>query len=526
MKTKLLFDRAAKDKLISGVKILSDAVTTTLGPRGQNVAISKADPHGNIYERIVLHDGVSVAKSIDLSDEFENMGAQLLREAAQKQVMSVGDGTTVTVALARSIIEEANALVVAGMNPMELRRKIELSVQTLIKEIKRLSIPVTTFDQKKYIATVSAEDPDLGELVAKTVSEMGVEGVVAVEEGRGLETTVEKQIGMQLEKGFMHSLFVTNPARAEAVVEDPYILVTDKSFDSLQPIAEVAKAIANQGRGLVVIAPSFGQAALELMLQNKIKGALPSLAIAPGSFGTFQSNILLDIAIMVGATFISKDAGHKFEDVDLDYLGHAEYVQATKESSIIVGGRGKKKDIQERIKGIKASIAKEEDDYEQEKLKERLAKLTSGIAVIRAGGATEIEMKERLERIKDAVEATKAAMLGGIVPGGEVIYLLAREKLDKKDLIVAPLMYRALFKPFAKLLSNAGLDPGEMYARLENHDKNDGVDVTDGKIKDLVKSGIIDPAMVSIEALTNAASVAVQILSVSCMIVPEVKDEK
>lgn len=521
IKTKVLIGQEAKDNMLEGVKILADAVTTTLGPRGQNVAIGKADPSGRVYERIVLHDGVSVARSIDIEDEFVNMGAQLLKQAAQKQVQEVGDGTTVVVCLARAIIEEANKMIVAGVNPMELRKGIEAAVDKLTKEIEKLAIPITTLDQKKYIATVSAEDNDLGSLVAKTIDDMGVEGLVAVEESKDAITTVEKQVGMQLENGYVHQLFVTNPERLEAVVENPRILITDKVINSLEPFAALLNHIHAKGDSIVMICPSFGQEALAALIDNKLKGVLPSIAINAPSFGVNQKNILQDIALFTGAKYITADAGHNFEEVTIDDLGTCEHISSTKSASIIVGGGGDKKIIEKRVAEIKLAIANETEDFDREKLKERLAKLTTGVSIIKVGGATEVEMRERLERVKDAVEATKAAITSGIVPGGETVYLYAREKLDKKS-PVYNLMYGALYQPFKKLLNNAGMNDGEHYEKLKNQETKFGmgIDVTTGEIVDMVKRGIIDPAMVSIQALTNASSVAIQILSTGAVVIP------
>ena len=565
-KSKLLFGNEARDKMMVGVRMLANAVTETLGPRGRNCAIARSDPHGNVYQRVVLHDGVSVARAIDLDDEYENMGAQILKEAAIKQVMDVGDGTTAVIMLAKSIIEEANVLIAAGVNPMELRKGIEKSVEILIKEIEKVSIPVKTYEQKKAIATVSSEDPELGELVARVVDDMGIEGQIVVEASKESRTTVEKQEGMQIDKGFMSPYFMTNPDRGEAVKQDAYILVTDITIPVLGAIKSIIEECAANGHQLVLITPSVGQDALGALVENKLKGVLNSLAISAPSFGKYQKDILQDIAILTGARFVTSDAGHKLDEITMQDLGRAEFVTSTKGETIIVGGKGELKQIKLRIAELKnhiKSVEETEDDFELAKVRERLAKLTSGVTVIHVGGTTEIEMNERLERVKDAVEATKAAVRSGIVPGGEVIYLQAREKLDQKDM-VQNLMYKALYQPFKKLLNNAGLNDGAYYEKLQNQTAkfvftkssdltkkqlerlsdpsadlmidfspkfkkigtlNAGVDVTTGEIKDMVVVGLVDPSLVSIKALTNAASVSIQLITTQVIIVPDIKKD-
>ena len=563
MKTKVKFNPS--ESLLNGVRIMADAVTTTLGPRGRNVAIAYSDQRGNIFQRKVLHDGVTVAKSIDLADEFENMGAQLLKEAAQKQVDAVGDGTTVSILLARSLIEEINALTVAGINPMEIRKELEKSVDLLVKEIESIAIDVTTFEQKKHIATVSAEDEELGQMVAQVIEDMGADGLVAVEESKNSETTVEKQEGMQLEKGFMHQLFTTNPDRAESVLDDTLVLVTDSEINSLLPMKDLIERLAREGEKLTIVCPFMGPDAMGALLQNKMQGVLLSTVIFAPSFGSNQESVLQDIAIYTGGTFVTKDTGTKLEQVKKEDLGRARKVVSNKDYAVIIGGHGDKKQIEERIELIKANLANEDGDFDKEKLKERLAKLTSGVSVIRVGGATEVEMHERLERVKDAVAATKAAVTTGIVPGGEVVYLEARKKLDTNN-IIQNMVFKALYEPFKKLLNNAGLDDGQMYDRLTKPKwvfskqsglspkeiemidfddpgqkiivqgtideavkniggvNNAGVNVITGQVVDMVKEGLVDPAAVPIQALINAASVAVQISTTGAIVVPD-KDE-
>ena len=514
MITKSQVTFSPQDRLIKGVNTLADAVTTTLGPRGKNVAIAHFTADGRVYERLVVHDGVTVAKSIDLEDEVENMGAQLLKQAAQKQVQDVGDGTTVAILLAQNLLKEINLLVAAGANPMELRTKVEEQVKKVVAEIMRLSTPVTTFDQKKYIATVSAEDEALGELVAKVIDEMGTDGLVMVEESKNTTTTVEKQEGMQIDKGFLNQLFMTNPDRNEAVLENPLILVTDRDLNSLVSIRDIIDNCFKNGHKLMIISPNIGMDALGALVENKMRGTLSSLAVQAPSFGNNQKGILGDIALFTGAKFITADAGLSLDNVKMEDLGTCEYVTATKSETLIAGGRGNSAEINKRIEGIKKQIEEETSDFDREKLKERLAKLTTGVAVIKVGGSTEVEMVERLERVKDAKEATKAAIIGGIVPGGEIIYLKAREVLDPSDLL-----YKALSEPFRKLVENAGMNFGQILERI-NPTKGLGIDVKDGKIKDMVKEGIIDPTLVSVNALANASSVAIQIATTGAVVTP------
>jgi chaperonin GroEL len=533
IKTSLLFGSEAREKLLAGVRKMSDAVSTTLGPRGRNIAIAHYDPTGNIYSRSVVHDGVTVAKAIELEDEDENMGAQLLKQAAQKQVQDVGDGTTVAVLLARAFLDEINALITAGVNPMELRASLEMYIDKLVTVIEKLATKVTSYEQKKYISTVSAEDPELGEMVAKVIDEVGADGLVAVEESKNSKTTVERQEGMQLDRGYAHQLFITNPERMEATLEKPYILVTDKEVNSLEPLRDLVINSAKQGNKLVIIAPTIGPDAMGALLENKLKGVLASLAVQAPSFGQNQKNSLQDIAIFTGAKYITGDAGHKLEDVKFEDLGRAEYITANKTETIIVGGAGKKDVISKRVAEIKASVGKEDQEFDQEKLKERLAKMTTGVAVIKVGGATEVEMLERLERVKDAVAATKAAITDGIVPGGEVIFLTAREKMPKPkteiERLVHDLLYKSLAEPFIKLITNGGFNDGQMLERIKTTPaagNNFGVDVKDGLVKDMVKAGIIDPALVPINALINASSVAVQIATTDVVVNPIIKDDK
>jgi chaperonin GroEL len=517
-KTSVAFN--PEEKLLKGVETLANAVTTTLGPRGRNVAIAKFTGDGRVYERIVVHDGVTVAKSIDLEDELENMGAQLVKQASQKQVQDVGDGTTVAVLLAYQLLREINKRVAAGINPMALREEVESQVKSLIAEIQKLSTPVKDFEQKLYIATVSAEDPELGKMVAEVIEEMGINGLVMVEESKNNQTTVEHQEGMQLDKGWLNQYFVTNPDRMEAVLENPKVLVTDREINSLMVIKNIVEGCANSGDKLLIISPSVGVEALRALVANKMNGVLSCLAVQAPSFGNNQRGFLQDIAIFTGGKFISTEAGLSLEKATVEDLGSCESVSATKEATVLVGGNGQPQEVTNRIASLESQIESESSDFDREKLKERLAKLTSGVSVIRVGGATEVEMKERLERVKDAVAAVKAAVNGGIVAGGETIYLKARRVLKPTDIL-----YAVVYEPFKLLVSNAGLDDGQLYEKLQSAGgKNLGVDVRTGELVDMISEGIIDPTLVSVNALLNASSVAIQIATTGAVVTPQTNE--
>jgi chaperonin GroEL len=521
-KTTVLF--TPSDALLQGVNIMADAVGSTLGPCGRNVAIAKTNHMGEIYERVVLHDGVSVARAIDLPNENENMGAQLLKQAAQKQVDEVGDGTTVTMVLAQAIITECLAIMATGVNPMTLRAGLEAGVDKLLKALDKKAIPINTKQQTTNIATISAENAELGALVADTIGKSGKDGIIAVEESKNTTTTMEHHGGMRFDHGYVHPLFVTNPERMEALLEDPLILVTDKTLTSLTEIEGLLNSVVTHGKKLVLFAPDFGTDALALLLQNKLDGKLLTLCIKSPSWSQDKES-LQDLAIHTGATMITEDAGHKFEDVTIDWLGKAEQVSALRESTTVVGGKGKATEQKKRVASIDAALRIVESAYEKEKLRERKARLTNGVYVIKVGGTTEVEMNERRERVIDAVHATQAALDSGIVPGGEVTYLNLRSVL-RPSTVTEGILYRALAKPFLKLCTNAGLDAGQMLERIETATLSSvGIDVTTGELQDMIAAGIIDPAAVPREALRNALSVAVQIVTTGCTITP-IKEKK
>lgn len=528
------FGDDAINKILAGAKVMGEAVGSTFGPMGRNVAIANASMYGEIWRRFVVHDGVTVANSIFLQDEHEDFGAQMIRQASQKTVDAVGDGTTVSAILSLAIVEEIHKLHAAGVNPMKLRKHIEKDVKRLIEEIEKISTKIEKFDQLKQIATISAQDDELGEMVAKVVYELGPEGLIVPEESKNNETVVEQQKGMQIDKGWLNPFFMTRPDRNEATLEEPLILITDKSITSLAPLKHILEYCNTNNRKLFVMTPHMSEEAMGYMIDNKRRNVVYSLVVSAPSFGQDQKNKLQDIAIYTGARYISEDSKDKFESINIETdLGTCEHITANKTETIIVGGKGKKEAIDIRVKEIQTALKNESVLFDQEKMKERIAKFTTGVAVIKVGGATEVEMKERMERVKDAVAAAKSAKKHGIVPGAAMSFLMARKILknnpsDEVAQMASSLLWRALYKPFAKLLQNAGMNDGEWYAKLEMivpensegfNSENAGVNVVTEEIVDLIKAGIIDPVSVPVEALRNAASTAIQISTIGVEII-------
>lgn len=507
---------------MEGLKILHDAVTSSLGPKGQNIMIDRG------YDIFINHDGVSIARSILLQDKEQDAAVRVLRESAQKQVSKVGDGTSVVISLAYAIIIEAMKMIATGVHPMDLRNGLENGRDILIQEIKNNSIPVKTLESAIEIATISAEDNDLGKMIGELLWKIGIEGVVTVEESRSDHTTIEHQEGMQFDKGYISSYFVTDPNRMEATIEDTHLFITDMLITDIHEIFPfLQKIIDAKISNLVVIAPDVTSSALESMVATKIQGGMNLLAIRAPMFEDKQKAFLQDLAVLTGGQVATGESGIKFASLDINILGKAHRVTSSKDATLIVGGAGKKEDIQERIDSIKAQIKDSESDFDIKKLEERLAKLTSGIAIIKVGGHTEIEMKERKERAEDAKEATKAALRSGIVPGGEIIYLKARTALDNSP--AHQILFNACAQPFKKLVSNAGVDSGQILERVTAlGDKIDhvGYDVMTGEVRDMIQTGIVDPADVSIYAIQHAVSVAIQLITTVCLITPIVEEKK
>lgn len=514
----LKFDTEARNKLLSGVNQLADAVATTLGPKGRNVAIDKkwGAPQ-------VLHDGVSVAKEIELEDPFENMGAQLVKEASSKTNDVAGDGTTTATVLAQAIVNEGLKNIQSGANPMILKKGIEQAVAALVMELQGMSKKLKTNEEISQVATISAADPAIGKLIAEAIEKVGKDGVITVEEGKTMVMNVEYKEGMEFDKGYSSPYFVTDTERMEASIEEPYIMVTDKKISSMQELLPFLEKFVQVSKSLVIIAEEVEGEALAMLAVNKLKGTFQVLTVSAPGFGDRRKEMLSDIAALTGATVISEDTGRKLESVEVTDLGRAARVTSSKDSTIIVDGKGAKTAINARVAQIRREIEKSDSEFDKEKLSERLAKLTGGVAVINVGAATEIEMKEKKERVIDAVAATKAAIEEGIVPGGEIALLRAGKVLEKivtegEEKTGVEIVKKALEKPFRKLVANAGMDEGVELARVKNVSGNMGIDVYDGQIKDLVVAGVIDPVKVTRSALQNAASVAVMIMTTNVLV--------
>ncbi len=515
----LKFNTEAREKLLKGVNILTDAVATTLGPKGRNVAIDK-----KWGAPAVVHDGVTVAKEIELEDPFENMGAQLLKEAASKTSDIAGDGTTTATVLAQAIIVEGLKNIQAGSNPMILKKGIEKAVIALVEELKAKAKKITTQEEIAQVATISAADSAIGKLIAEALQRVGKDGVVTVEEGKTMAMKVDYKEGMEFDKGYVSPYFVTDADRMEASIEDVHILITDKKISNASDLVPFLEKFVQVSKNLVIIADEVEAEALTLLVLNKLRGSFNVLAIKAPGFGDRRKEMLEDIAILTGGSVISEDTGKKFESVEISDLGQAARVTSNKEMTLVVDGKGAKSKIEARISQIRRELANTDSEFDREKLQERLAKLTGGVAVVNVGAATEVELKEKKERVIDAVAATKAAIEEGIVAGGEVTLLRAAKVLDfvktdsAEEKVGVEIVRRALEQPFRKLIQNAGMDDGVALAKVKDSAVSMGIDVMDGELKDLVKSGIIDPVKVTRSALQNAASVAVMVMTTEVLI--------
>jgi chaperonin GroEL len=516
----IAFDKDAREKLLKGASYVDKAVGSTLGPRSSYVAIDRG------YDMWVIKDGVNVARQIHLKDLRENAGVRLIREAANKTVDAVGDGTTATVILAYAMMEESNKMISSGIHAMSLRQGLESGADKILKRLDQIKVPVKTIEEKIQIATISANgDSELGKMIGETIDRIGADGVLTVEESKSAETYVELQEGMQFDKGYISPYFITDDSRMEATVEDTKILITDMNLSNINLLLPLLEKVGAQGRNLVVIAQDVADSALASFILTKKNGGMNLNAVQATGVGQKMKDFLQDIAILTGGKVITEDMAQRFDEVTVADLGTADRVTSTKDATIIVGGKGDKKLIQDRIKSIRAQLERDEgSDFEIEKLRERIAKLTNGVAVVNVGGNTEIEMKERKERADDAISSTQAAVLEGIVAGGEVVYLTAREVLDRKDPAEA-ILYNALVKPFERLYTNAGYTSYDMIPLLMNRKITEGVDMLDGKLKDMFKAGIIDAVSVPKAAIKNAVSVAIQVITSNTLIVdePEVK---
>ncbi len=521
----LAYDETARRAMERGVNKLADAVKITLGPKGRNVVLEK-----KFGSPTITHDGVTVAKEIELEDPFENAGAQLVREVATKTEDVAGDGTTTATILAQAMIREGLKMVAAGANPMAMKRGIERAVESVTEEIRRAAKPVETKEAIGQVASVSANDPDIGTLIADAMDKVGKDGVITVEESKGIETTVEVVEGMMFDKGYISPYFVTDPEKMEAVLEDPYILITDKKISAIKDMLPVLEKIAQVSRPLLVIAEEVEGEALATLVVNKLRGTLHAVAVKAPAFGERRKAILDDIAILTGGQVISEELGLKLENADVSQLGRARQVRIRKEETILVGGAGKADAIQKRIGQLRKQIEDTESDYDREKLQERLGKLSGGVAVIKVGAPTEAELKYRKTRTEDALRATRSAVEEGMLPGGGVVLVHAVKALDKLEAegdekVGVQLVQRALSEPARQLAVNAGQEGSLIVEHLKEHKFGVGYNVLSGKFEDMTKAGIVDPAKVVRSALQNAASIASLMLTTEAMVVEKPEDE-
>jgi chaperonin GroEL len=527
MAKQLKFSDDARQALMKGIDVVAKAVITTLGPKGRNVALDKKWGAPNI-----VHDGVTVAKEIELKDPFENMGAQLVKEAADKTNDVAGDGTTTATLLATEMTALGMKHITAGANPMIVKKGIEEAVRTVVTELKKTAKPIKNKEEIEQVATISAGDEIIGSKIAEALSEK--DRVVTVEEGKGLELEIEYKEGMEFDRGYVSAYFVTNPDKMEAEIENPYILITDKKVASIQELLPFLEKFVKVSKNLVIIADEIEGEALATLVVNKLKGTFNVLAVKAPGFGDNRKEMLNDIAILTGGTVISEDAGRKFESLEVNDLGQADKVWADKENARIIGGKGNAKAIKDRITLLRRQIAETDSDFDKEKLEERLAKLSGGVAQINVGAATEIELNEKKERVKDAVGATKAAIEEGILPGGGIALLRAREVLKKikpgndDEKIGIDIVYQVLEEPVRYLAKNSGEDDGYVVKKIEmQKDTEYGFNALTGSFGSMIKFGVLDPLKVTRAALQNAASVAMMVLTTEALVtdIPEEKKE-
>jgi chaperonin GroEL len=524
------FSTDARDKMLRGVDILANAVKVTLGPKGRNVVMEKSFGAPRITK-----DGVTVAKEIELSDKFENMGAQMVREVASKQNDAAGDGTTTATVLAQAIVKEGVKSVAAGMNPMDLKRGIDAAVEAVVADLKKHSKKVTSNDEIAQVGTISANgDSFIGQEIAKAMQKVGNEGVITVEEAKTAETETDIVEGMQFDRGYLSPYFITNAEKMVAELDDPYILIHEKKLSSLQPMLPILEAVVQAGKPLVIVAEDIEGEALATLVVNKLRGGLKVGAVKAPGFGDRRKAMLEDIAILTGGQMIAEDLGIKLENVTLQMLGRAKRVRIEKENTTVIDGAGQKSEIEGRIAQIKAQIEDTTSDYDREKLQERLAKLAGGVAVIRVGGATEVEVKEKKDRVDDALNSTRAAVEEGILPGGGIPLLRAIKALqaltektpntDQKTGI--EIVRRALVSPARQIVDNAGGDGAVVIGKLlESNDYGYGFDAQTGEYADLFKKGIIDPTKVVRTALQDAASIAGLLITTEAMVAELPKKE-
>src|SRR5512138_1364250 len=522
------FHDSARHRIVAGVNILADAVKVTLGPRGRNVVLERSWGAPTITK-----DGVSVAKEIELKDRFENMGAQMVKEVASKTSDVAGDGTTTATVLAQAIVREGMKYVASGMNPMDLKRGIDKAVAGVVEELKKISKPCSSSKEIAQVGSISANaDANIGKIIADSMDKVGKEGVITVEDGKSLDNELDLVEGMQFDRGYLSPYFINNPEKQIAVLEDPYILLHDKKISSIRELLPILEQVAKAGKPLLIIAEEVEGEALATLVVNNIRGILKTVAVKAPGFGDRRKAMLEDMAILTGGTVISEELGLKLENATLKDLGRAKKVESAKENTTIIDGAGEKKQIEGRVKQIRVQIDEATSDYDKEKLQERVAKLAGGVAVIKVGAATEVEMKEKKARVEDALHATRAAVEEGVVPGGGVAYIRARQALgkikaanDDQDAGVKIVM-RALEEPLRIIVSNAGEEPSVVLNKVFEGKGNFGFNAQTEEYGDLVQQGVIDPSKVSRTALQNAASVASLMLTTDAMVAELVEEKK
>ncbi|MBP9802654.1 chaperonin GroEL [Patescibacteria group bacterium] len=527
MAKQILFNEEARSKMRAGVDKLANSVKVTLGPKGRNVVIDKG--YG---APVITKDGVTVAKDIELEDKFENLGAEIVKEVASKTADVAGDGTTTATVLAQSIIAEGLKNVTAGANPLALKRGIDLAVDAVVKHLKKISKEVSDQNEIEQVASISANDKEIGAIIASAMEAVGKNGVITVEENQSFGVEKEVVEGMQFDKGYASHYMVTDTEKMQAVYEEPSILITDQKVSNLQDLLPLLEALSAAGRKeLVIIADDIEGDALATLVVNKLRGAFSTLAIKAPGFGDRKKEMLTDLAILTGAKLVSEEIGLKLANASVDMLGSARKVVSTKENTTIIDGKGDEAQIKDRIKQIEQAIKNTDSDFEKEKLAERLAKLSGGVAVIKVGAATETEMKEKKDRIEDALAATKAAIEEGVIVGGGVAYLRSVFVIDDlalegEEKLGAEILKKALLAPLAQIAANAGKDGGVIVAEVLQHKDNVGYNAKDDKIEDLVKAGVVDPTKVTRSALQNAASAAGMFLTTEAVITDIPKADK
>jgi chaperonin GroEL len=523
----IIFDEKARHRMMVGVDTLADAVKVTLGPRGRNVVIEKS-----WGAPTVTKDGVTVAKEIELENKFENMGAQMVKEVASKTSDNAGDGTTTATVLAQAIYREGSKLVAAGHNPMELKRGIDAAVASIVESLKKLSTPTKGKDDIAQVGTISANgDTDIGNMIAEAMKKVGKEGVITVEEAKTLTSELDVVEGMQFDRGYLSPYFVTDTERMEVVLNDVYILVHEKKISNMKELLPVLEQVAKQGKPLVIVAEDVDGEALATLVVNKLRGTLHVCAVKAPGFGDRRKEMLKDLAVLTGGEAVTEDLGLKLENLTLSQLGQAKRVTVDKDNTTVVDGGGKKADIEARVKQIRNQIEETTSDYDREKLQERLAKLVGGVAIVKVGAATEVEMKEKKARVEDALHATRAAVEEGVVPGGGVALIRAQSSLDKLKLseeqnFGVQIVRRALEEPLRQIAFNAGAEGSVVVAAVKGFEPGTGFNALSGQYEDMFKAGIIDPAKVTRSGLQNAASIAGMLLTTETIITDLPEKEK